>query len=124
MHFNEYQTKAGEFAQYPELFIKVNEDDAPPSSFEPVPYLYSALGLAGETGEVVEKIKKIIRNQQGEIMESDRDLIQRELGDVLWYLADLADLFLLSLDDIAQTNLEKLEDRAKRGVIASEGDTR
>jgi NTP pyrophosphatase (non-canonical NTP hydrolase) len=86
--------------------------------------MYFSLGLAGETGEVIEKIKKVIRNDAGVISSEKREAIKHELGDVLWYLSQLARICEIPFDDVATANIEKLADRATRGVIKSEGDTR
>jgi NTP pyrophosphatase (non-canonical NTP hydrolase) len=48
----------------------------------------------------------------------------KELGDVLWYVAQLASELELDLDEIAQTNLEKLLSRQRRGVLSGSGDDR
>ena len=82
---------------------------------------YLTIGLAGESGEVAEKIKKGIRNNGGKL---DVDAIVKELGDVLWYIAILADFLEVSLEEVAGINIAKLADRKKRGVIKSEGDDR
>jgi NTP pyrophosphatase (non-canonical NTP hydrolase) len=50
--------------------------------------------------------------------------MKKELGDVLWYLTALAEDFALTLEDIAYTNVNKLESRAQRGVISGSGDNR
>ena len=50
------------------------------------------LGLAGESGEVVEKIKKLLRDKQGMLEESDKADILKELGEVLWYVNAFAGL--------------------------------
>jgi len=70
-------------------------------------FIFPALGLAGETGEVIERIKKIIRDKK-EIEEKDREELKKELGDVLWYLSQLASELNLSLEEIAQENLKKI----------------
>ena len=82
------------------------------------------LGLVGETGEVADKIKKVIRDDGGKLSEEKRRDIEKELGDVLWYLANLATELNLSLDEIALKNLEKLQDRQDRGVLRGSGDNR
>lgn len=87
-------------------------------------FIYPTLGLAGETGEVAEKIKKILRDKNGVVDEATKDSLKKELGDVLWYLAQLATEFGLSLDDIADANLKKLSSRMARGKINGDGDER
>ena len=104
MQFNEYQEKAAKTAIYP------NEHKI----------IYPALGLAGEAGELCNKIKKILRD--GFIPEAGD--IAKELGDVLWYLANLASDFDIDFDEVAELNIAKLSDRAKRGVIGGSGDDR
>ena len=69
------------------------------------------LGLMGEVGEVVELIKKDRRKIRRKVL-SQEDLAS-ELGDVLWYLTRLANENGLVLADIAQGNLDKLEERHK-----------
>lgn len=85
---------------------------------------YPTLGLVGESGEVAEKLKKIIRDKGGKPTEEDKHEIAKELGDVLWYVANLAAEFGYSLSTIAQMNLEKLHSRKDRGVLQGSGDNR
>ncbi len=85
---------------------------------------YPALGLAGEAGEVAEHAKKSIRDDGGAVLPQRRAAMAKELGDVLWYLAQLATELDLDLDEIAQTNLDKLLSRQQRGVLAGSGDER
>jgi len=86
--------------------------------------VYLALGVAGEGGEVAEKIKKVLRNDDGVISDEKKLEIKKELGDVLWYLSQMARVLGFTFEDVAQTNINKLADRAARGVIKSEGDNR
>jgi NTP pyrophosphatase (non-canonical NTP hydrolase) len=69
------------------------------------------LGLTGESGEVVEIIKKYLGHSQ----PIDRDKITKELGDVLWYLAAVCDALGISLETVAQANIQKLSDRHPGG---------
>src|SRR6202020_112029 len=85
---------------------------------------YPALGLAGEAGEVAEHAKKAIRDDGGQVTEQRRAAMAKELGDVLWYVAQLASELQLDLEQIAQTNLEKLLSRQRRGVLSGDGDER
>jgi NTP pyrophosphatase (non-canonical NTP hydrolase) len=76
-----------------------------------------ALGLAGESGEVVDCMKKIIRGKRKflgkDIKEIEGELLL-ELGDVLYYLTMIANRFNISLKDVIESNVKKLEERAVR----------
>ncbi|WP_430789292.1 nucleoside triphosphate pyrophosphohydrolase family protein [Actinoplanes sp. G11-F43] len=82
------------------------------------------LGLVGETGELAEKAKKIVRDKGGDFAQWDTEDLKKELGDILWYLTILADHFGLTLDEVATTNVAKLADRQARGVLGGSGDDR
>ncbi len=86
--------------------------------------IYPALGLAGEAGEVANKVKKIIRDGKGNMPENYKDQIAGEIGDVLWYCATLAHDLGYDLGEIAEKNLLKLQSRQKRNAIAGSGDNR
>lgn len=86
--------------------------------------VYPTLGLAGETGEVVEKIKKIIRDKEGHPSEEDKELLTLELGDVLWYLTQIASDLGIELEDIAKENIKKLYSRHERNMLGGSGDKR
>jgi NTP pyrophosphatase (non-canonical NTP hydrolase) len=103
VNFKEYQELAATTAIYPEEYRIV----------------YPALGLAGESGEVAEKVKKYIRD--GNL---DRDLLAKELGDVLWYVSALSRDLGIDLEDVASRNIEKLRSRAERGTLRGSGDSR
>lgn len=84
--------------------------------------VYSALGLAGEAGELANKVKKIVR---GDTNRADLIAgIKGEMGDVLWYLAALAEDIGVDLADVAQENIEKIKSRQERGVTRGDGDNR
>jgi NTP pyrophosphatase (non-canonical NTP hydrolase) len=85
---------------------------------------YPALGLAGEAGEVAEHAKKAIRDDAGQVTDERRAAMAKELGDVLWYVSQLATELGLELDEIADTNLQKLLSRQRRGVLSGSGDER
>jgi len=109
MEFNQYQEKSRKTAIYPDKGKN---------------YIYPTLGLAGESGEVAEKIKKVIRDKGGVIDDETREMIKKELGDVLWYVSQIASELNLSLDEIAEGNIEKLYSRLERGKIGGSGDNR
>jgi NTP pyrophosphatase (non-canonical NTP hydrolase) len=86
--------------------------------------VYPTLGLAGEAGEVAEKVKKLLRDDGGVMSNERREALAGELGDVLWYVAQVATEAGLDLDEIAQGNLDKLLSRQRRGVLSGSGDSR
>jgi NTP pyrophosphatase (non-canonical NTP hydrolase) len=74
-------------------------------------WVYPAMGLGGETGEVLEEIKKGIR-EGDTILPTDRVAkIRLELGDVLFYTFMLADSLGFTMEDIADANIKKLTER-------------
>lgn len=106
---------------------------------------YTALGLAGEAGEIANKVKKLYRDKnllnvdlengykgwgsldvssKDIIISTEKDNIKAELGDVLWYVVALAQEFDLSLEEIMQHNIEKLLGRRERGTLQGSGDNR
>ena len=86
--------------------------------------VYPTLGLAGEAGEVAEKVKKLLRDDGGVLSDERRAALAAELGDVLWYVAQVATEAGLELEEIAQANLDKLLSRQQRGVLSGSGDQR
>jgi NTP pyrophosphatase (non-canonical NTP hydrolase) len=72
---------------------------------------YSALGLAGEAGEVVELVKKAWRKKT----PMNRVQVALELGDVLWYIARMSSMLNLSLEDVAKLSMSKLTGRVDVG---------
>lgn len=113
MDFNEYQKKSRETAIYP------NQGDN-------LPYL--ALGISGEAGEVSEKVKKFIRDDDfggiGDLSTDDKRKLVFEVGDVLWYIAQIATELGVELEEVAQMNITKTHSRLHRDKIAGDGDDR
>lgn len=108
MQLNEYQNKARATAIYPKTAI----------------VLYPTLKLAGEAGEVSEKIGKIIRDKKGRMDKADKEDLKKEIGDVLWYVANLAADLDFTLEEVAIANIDKLADRQVRGKLQGSGDNR
>ena len=106
--FNSYQRSATKTAVYP-----------PEHKI-----LYPALGLAGEAGEVANKVKKVMRDGVENQADDWKEQIASEIGDVLWYCAALATDLNMQLGMIASLNEKKLHDRMDRGKINGSGDNR
>ncbi len=109
MYFRDYQKLSSKTAIYPQKGKN---------------FIYPTLGLVGEAGEVAEKIKKVLRDNQGIIDQPRKEEIAKELGDVLWYLAQIATELGLSLEEVAKGNLKKLSSRQKRKRLSGSGDNR
>ena len=105
-NMNNYQMQARKFAIYPDR-MKI---------------VYPALGLAGEAGEVSDKVKKIYRDGRDDAQFKGE--IAKEIGDVLWYCAALADDLGFTLQQIAEMNIYKLKSRRAQGKIQGDGDNR
>lgn len=75
-----------------------------------------ALGLAGESGEVVDEIKKVLYHDK----TLDLDTLGAELGDVAWYLSQLCLLFGLDFEQVLLGNLRKLQARYPNGFGETE----
>ena len=109
MELNHYQTESRKTALYPSVGCNA---------------IYPTLGLVGEAGEVADKVKKILRDKKGVFDKESKVAIKLELGDVLWYIAQLSSELGYELEDVANTNLEKLNSRKIRGKIQGSGDDR
>ena len=108
MTFSQYQEESKKTSIYPQASGLV----------------YTALGLAGEAGEVANKVKKIIRDKNGVLDDETKADIADELGDTLWYVSNLASELGVKLDNIVAQNLAKLFSRRDRGTLAGSGDKR
>lgn len=103
MNFEEYQQKAWAYA----LDTSKNP-------------LYLFANLAGEVGELSSLVAKSVRDKH----DLDADKFIKEAGDVLWMLSAVCTYYGLSLDEVATTNLKKLEERKLKNTIQGSGDNR
>ena len=109
MELNHYQKESRKTALYPDVGRNS---------------IYPTLGLVGEAGEVADKVKKILRDNNGVFDKESKDSIKFELGDVLWYISQLASELGYELDEVANANLKKLKSRKIRGKLNGSGDDR
>lgn len=111
MEFHEYQIGTSKTALYPGKYTIQG-------------LVYTTLGLAGEAGEIANKVKKILRDDDGVMSQETRLKIVDEVGDVCWYLSQLCAELGVSLNTVAESNLEKLSRRQAKGTIQGSGDNR
>lgn len=106
LSLDDYQKHSLRTAQYPKT---------------PLSILYPAIGVSGEAGEILEKVKKLWRAglTDSEITEDQKMAILGEVGDCLWYLAQICTELEFDLSFAAMNNLQKLLDRQQRNQINS-----
>lgn len=98
-----------------------------PGSDEPgttMGILYTTMGLAGESGEVLNKAKKVIRDKGGKFDLDAKLPILKELGDVFWYFVAGVVENGSDLATVVEAVLQKLHSRKGRGVLQGSGDER
>lgn len=107
--FDDYQNQARKTIVYPYPGNNLN---------------YPLFGLAGEVGELLQHLKKNMRDGDGKITPELVEKLEGEIGDILWYLACICFELSTSLGKCAVGNLNKLHSRAERGTLHGSGDTR
>ena len=109
MNFAEYQKQASKFAVYGSHY-------------------YPFFGLAEEVGEFVGLSAKLERgddiNKRFGSVAGLREAFMKEAGDILWQLSQCLKEMNISLQEVAEMNLKKLEDRQQRGVLKGAGSDR
>ena len=108
MTLNEYMQAALETAVYPEEYR----------------IIYPALGMTGEAGEVADKVKKVIRDDNQNFSAARKIASAKEVVDVLWFCATMAHDLGFTLEEVGIINIEKLKSRQERDVIGGSGDNR
>ncbi len=96
--------------QYAELAMRTKNRDIKQAQA----LVEAAMGAAGEAGEFVNQVKKVIFHQH----DADPEELAKELGDILWYVARGADALGIPLEEIARRNIRKLWERYPDGFSA------
>ena len=79
----------------------------------------AGVGLAAESGEFLEIVKKMVF--QGKPWNDDnREHLIIELGDVMWYVANACKALDVSFDDVIRGNVRKLEKSYPGGSFSVE----
>lgn len=106
---NQYQIDQGKTKFYPNNSVEES-------------IIYCALSLAGEAGELANKVKKHWRDHTN--WDEFKEQAIAELGDNLWYISALASELGVSLELVADLNLDKLIRRSKSNTLKGSGDNR
>jgi len=89
------------------------DTDQVPASADPgaaaAALIVPLLRLAGEAGQLLSEYKKHMRDGAAHTLFKER--VAEELGDLLWYVSNVASKFGLTLEEVAQANLEKVQGR-------------
>jgi len=109
VNFDEYQKFCKKTAVYPNIGKN---------------FIYPTMGLVGEAGEIANKVKKVIRDDNSKLTKVNREELAHELGDVLWYVAQLSTELNLKFSDVVSMNVEKLSSRKNRNTLHGSGDDR
>lgn len=126
---NQYQEKAVSTEIYTNAAVNfitgiayaaIDVDDATKA----LKMMYCVGKLNGEAGEAAEIVFKAFRGNEEHLNQDEIVKLAKELGDIQWYVANIAHLIGYKLEDIMQMNVDKLQDRKKRGVIHGHGDER
>lgn len=107
MNINEYQKEAARtLIPGPDFQLSDNE----------FMLVWCAIGLGGESGEVLEQIKKGLLHRHG----LDKEKLKSELGDCCWYLAGLCTRLDISLEEVMTDNIQKLYIRYPNGYSSQD----
>jgi len=117
LSLNEYQEAAQKTANFHGCLAM--EDSHIKSYYQAEALIYCSLGLAGESGEVVELTKKLLRDDQLNLTDERKERFKEELGDVMWYIANLSKALGFTLEEIADCNIQKLKKR--HGICSDTG---
>lgn len=99
--------------EYQKLALRTLNPDVSDFSHQ---VLNASLGLVGEAGEFADELKKALF--QGHPLDEDK--LKNELGDILWYTALGAEALRVSLGEVMEANIRKLEDRYKGAEFSAD----
>ena len=79
-------------------------------------YDYLGLALGGESGEICEKLKKILRDKGGQLLEEDRVALTKELGDCTYYISQLCNTCELNLQNLLSNSVQDFSYLQRKGL--------
>ena len=121
---SEYVAMTQKAAIYRDEVDELVREASPEAIAKILKIFYATTGLAGEAGEVANKVKKILRDCRGVVSEETKTKLLGELGGVAWYLVALTEELGLKIEDVLDYNYEQILSRQARNVIGGDGDDR
>lgn len=85
--------------------------------------MYVGLGL-GEAGEVMNQIKKVVRDDRGVLIQHRKEKLVKEAVDLFWYMIALCHELGVSLDVLVQNGCDKMQHRIDHDTVKGDGDDR
>lgn len=130
--FNNYQASCKETNKYPAIAAEIVKSEHLSTGTESIlNFLLLGTGIAGETGELVEKFKKVIRDKKytienGKVVitPSYRTFVVKEFGDLFYYLGQAMMELDISMSEVLKANLNKVHTRNETGKVHGDGDER
>jgi NTP pyrophosphatase (non-canonical NTP hydrolase) len=120
----EYASMTQKAAIYRDEVDDLVNEASPEAIAKMLKIFYATTGLAGEAGEVANKVKKILRDCRGVVSEETRTKLLGELGGVSWYLVALTEELGLKIEDVLEYNYDQIRSRQARGALMGDGDDR
>ena len=114
----------GEWTRFLDVFQKHAMSTRTAETLGDARYIYPALGMNGEAGEVAEKVKKVIRDKKSEWDDETKRLTALEVFDVIWYCIAMLQDLEYDFSQVARMGLDKLCSRKQRNVLHGSGDER
>lgn len=128
MNPNDYQIEIEKFDLYSNEIKDQLENKTKDEVEQIMTTLMHFTGLAGEVGELGEKIKKAIRDKKANPLlcpsREKLETIKKEFGDIEWYLTRAEADFGFTKSDVLQTNYNKLAKRMAENKLHGDGDNR
>ncbi len=124
IHLHEYAAMTRKAALYRDEVDALVRDSSADDIARMLKIFYASTGLAGEAGEVCNKVKKILRDNRGILNDEMKQKLLGELGGVAWYLVALTEELGFKIEEVLDYNLSQILDRLERNTIKGEGDDR
>lgn len=115
MTFKEYQEQVKTTTKYPMIQAVFEPDEGiddlgntySVSTIKDINFIYSAMGLSGEIGNINEILERYVYGKDKNISEEHKQDLSDRIGNILWHLSELSSSLNMSLEDIAENNIKR-----------------